>query len=149
MSKLTLKPSTSQDPTGLESPWICEICRKPISAGSGYVEIVNVSQEGDIGGYPQFVPEEAEEGQLMTEQRLQSRAADLAGAILSRKVLAAHHSDCDPWAQSPGYWIAIDEVVDNSLAEWTETVSHLQDKTWVTEVDVKEMHRYWFNNRSS
>lgn len=113
-------------PHPYDSPWTCEICKKPIEK-NGIIEIINTNPEhGDVGGLPR---EESD---------------DEASFKPNIKAIVFHKA-CDPHPESEGYWLGAERA--DTLADWCAWVHHLSEKTWVSREDLGRLLKFWFSNR--
>lgn len=105
----------------------CDMCRQPIRARRGYIEIAHVSEDGLVGGYPRVAtPEDSlpeppggwpHGVQLVSETELL-----LLGDTPRRIAFRVLHGACAPDAGS-GYWIDVREA--RTPEQWHHWVLHL------------------------
>jgi hypothetical protein len=131
--------------------WRCQACRRPIRAGTGYIEIVGISEDGQAGGYPaQPTLEEAWPVPPAADPPhpwpLVVSAADLLvlGKTQSRIAFRVLHRACDTDPAS-GYWFDVGRA--RTLSEWVSRVRHVGAKTWMGRRDILAMLTLWFENR--
>ena len=89
------------------TPWLCDICGKPIEGDSGDIEIVNLDPEaGLVNGYPR-------------------RATDDSWGDVPRvgKRIGFHvlHGRCDPAPEARGY--CLPAGLNEDLLEWLDSLA--------------------------
>ncbi len=134
------------------STWRCDACGRPIRAGTGYVEIVGISEDGVVGGYPTHPTPEDESLPLPPGANpgpwVVVSAADLLilGDTQPRVAFRVVHRACDTLATS-GYWFDVGRA--RTLAEWVDWVRHVGAKTWMGRRDVLALLALWDERRGA
>lgn len=99
--------------------WPCDVCKKPIADGTGYLHI----SAAGLSAYKRDLAVWYEEhpgtfhnlGELM----------DMPDEVRWE----AHHHDCDPDSDTADYWFRVSEVRTHAgLLRWT---AHLMGKSWI------------------
>ena len=130
------------------SRWNCDVCKRPITAGAGYVSILAVSDDGAIGGYPQVAtPDETLPASVASQSLQLVSAADVEvlGHTTPRIAFRVTHTKCDPDPCGYGYDIGVTQV--NTLFGWLAFVAHVGEKMWMGKADVVRMLALWWENR--
>jgi len=129
--------------------WRCDVCHRPIRAGTGYIALLAVSEDGVVGGYPQVpTPEDTlpePPGGWPGGMQCVSLAELVAlGESQHRVAVRAVHGHCDTETR-PGYEFDVRRA--RTLAQWCEWVLHVGAKDWMGRRDVLAMLEYWWRNR--
>jgi hypothetical protein len=138
--------------TSHTKPWTCDVCKKPIASGDGYVLVMDAKTRN----YPR---RPTPEGVQLTPEAIEKRRAEgqpteppwgsfTLGEIADKPdeiSFVAYHKECDPDAETNPYWISVERA--ETLEQWCGWVHHLCEKTWMSKHDIRELLGYWFENR--
>lgn len=106
--------------------WVCEVCRRAIDDGSGYVTINQQTVDERARRLAEWTAKHERGGLVVVS------VADLADcpSAVSWQIL---HSACDPSPESPDYWIAVERIRSASdVLRWT---SQLMEKDWLRDTN--------------
>jgi hypothetical protein len=139
--------------TSHAKPWTCEVCKKAISAGQGYVVVMDV----DSHGHPRRPSANEVEFTDVAIQERRSKGEPtevaLADSYLISEVqvpkrqieFGAFHQDCDPYPGTSAYGIEVQRA--DTLEAWCGWMHHLCGTGWMGLPDIRDMIAFWFGNR--
>ena len=110
--------------------WTCEVCKKPIADGAGYLTVDWLAAlDREQADYARSrVSDEPDGARVVTLSSVALRAP-VHWAVLHRK--------CDPRPKANDYWISVESCrTTRSLLRWT---AHLHPKKWLGMTDWNEL----------
>lgn len=120
----------------MKKRWTCDVCKKPIPNGRGYISVM----DPDTGGYP------------MREKEFRARdranpayAEEIARLDAARAARKLEPFQCDPNPEMTSYWFGVERA--QSLDAWTRWALHLGEKGFMTRGSLKRFLAFWFVNR--
>jgi hypothetical protein len=133
-------------------PWTCSKCQKPIAAGKGSIDVMDV----ETRGYPQRPTSDEERltPEAIEKRRKEGRPTQPPFDSVEllefednpiQIAFAAVHYGCAPDPDSNPYSIEVERA--ETLDVWCRWIDHVGGKRWLSKEDTLRMLAFWFTNR--